>query len=280
MTMKVDTGKDRIQQRGLPLSIGRAKTDSDLAHERYHARYDELKKLGKPFFPDTVLKDIIASFVIFLILVGLALLVGAPLEEPADPTNTAYVPRPEWYFMFLFEMLKYFPGDLEWVGVAVVPGIGILLLLALPFIDRSIIRHPSQRRLAMNLATVCVLGISFLTLRAYQVTPSTVSSMITAPPAIGVSAPKAPVEKLTAGQEAGRRLFQAQNCSACHQLQGAGGSVGPDLTHVGSRRSLAWLHEYIEKPKSLNPSANMPAFLPPLSHQEVEWVAQYLATLR
>lgn len=278
--MKVDTDKNRIQQSNLPLSIGRPGANSDSVRQKYLARYEQLKKLGEPFFPDTVLKDIIASFVLFLILVGLAIFLGAPLEERADPTNTAYVPRPEWYFMFMFELLKYFPGELEWVGVAVVPGIAILFLIALPFIDRSVVRHPRQRRLAMNLATVCVAGIALLTLRAYQFTPNAVASLITSPPAFAASASRVPEVKLTAGQEAGKRLFQAQNCSSCHSIGGVGGSVGPDLSQVGSRRDLAWLHEYIENPKGKNPAARMPSFLPPLSHQEVEWLAQYLATLR
>lgn len=253
---------------------------NDEVRQRYRARYEELKKKGEPFFPNTVFKDAVASLVIFLILVALAVFVGAPLEERADPTNTAYVPRPEWYFMFLFQALKYFPGDLEWVGVAVVPGIAILLLFFLPLLDRGPARHPRQRRLAVNLTALAVLAISFLTLSAYQVTPSTVTAMITSGPQLGGAPTRAVQPKLTAAQEAGRHIFQSQGCTACHQVNGSGGSVGPDLTTVGSRRDASWLHTYVENPKSINPAAKMPAFLPPLSHQEVEWLAQYLSTLR
>ncbi len=247
---------------------------------RYQERYDAQKKLGKPFWPDTIFKDAVASLIIFLILIALAVFLGTPLEERADPTNTAYVPRPEWYFMFLFELLKYFPGELEWVGVALIPGLAILVIFLLPVLDRGHVRHPRQRRLAINFATVAVLGVVFLTLKSYDVTPTTAMSMLAPARLVEASAPKVPQPKLTAAQDSGRRLFQSQNCASCHKLGGTGGSVGPDLTHVGSRHDAAWLHEYIEKPKNLNPNAMMPAFIPPMTHQEVEWLAQYLATLR
>ena len=182
--------------------------------------------------------------------------------------------------MFIFELLKYFPGEMEWIGVALLPGLAVLLLFLLPVLDRGPARHPRQRALAMNLTIVSVLAVSFLTLRAYQVTPSTVVTMLTTGPQIG-SPMRASLEpRLTPAQEAGRRIYQSQNCAACHQIRGAGGTAGPDLTRVGAQRDPAWLHEYIEKPRDINPQARMPGFLPPLSHQEVEWLAQYLSTLR
>lgn len=248
--------------------------------QRYLARYAEQKARGESFFPHTIHKDALFSLLVFLVLVALAVFVGAPLEERADPTNAAYLPRPEWYFMFLFEMLKYFPGELEWVGVAVVPGVAILFLFLLPVLDVHPLRHPRQRRLAVNLAALAVVAVAFLTLRAYQVTPTTAMSLISGGMKVDSAAPKVVAPKLTTGQEAGKRLFQSQNCSSCHQIVGTGGAVGPDLTHVGSRHDLAWLHEFIANPKSKSPEAKMPAFVPPITHQEVEWVAQYLSTLR
>ncbi len=247
---------------------------------RYLARYEELKKQGESFYPYTIHKDALFSLLVFLVLVGLAAFVGAPLEERADPTNTAYLPRPEWYFMFVFELLKYFPGELEWVGVALLPGVAILLLFLLPVIDLNPARHPRQRKLLMNLTALAVVAVSFLTLRAYEVTPATVVSMIASGPRVSAAAVGTPEPKLTTAQEAGRRLYQSRNCAACHRIAGAGGSMGPDLSQVGSRRDLAWLHEYVETPRNLNPAATMPGFVPPMSHQEVEWVAQYLSTLR
>jgi len=253
--------------------------DNNERRQRYLARYAEQKAQGESFFPYTIHKDALFTLLVFLVLVALAVFVGAPLEERADPTNTAYVPRPEWYFMFLFEMLKYFPGELEWVGVALVPGIVILFLFLLPIIDRGPVRHPRQRRLAVNLTALAVVAVVFLTLRAYQVTPTTAMSLVEGGLQID-SEPRTAAPKLTSDQEAGKRLFQTQGCTSCHQIAGTGGSIGPDLTHVGSAHDATWLQQFIENPKSKNPDAKMPAFSPPLTDQQAGLVAQYLSTLR
>jgi ubiquinol-cytochrome c reductase cytochrome b subunit len=264
-----------------PLPLPRGEWTAEERRRWHLTRYEELKREGKAFFPHIVFKDAVVTLLVFLVLVGLALFVGAPLEEPANPSNTEYIPRPEWYFMFLFEMLKYFPGELEWVGVVLVPGIGIGVLFLLPFLDRGTARHPRQRVLVVNLTAVAMLAVTFLTLRSYDVTPTTMVSMISTPPSFGLASHTPPSKpKLTAGQERGLQLYQGQNCAMCHQINGAGSPAGPDLTRVGAQRDLAWLHEYIERPRDLNPNATMPAFLPPLTHQEVEWVAQYLSALR
>jgi mono/diheme cytochrome c family protein len=278
--MKLESGYRERARPPMPLSKGRWVAEE---RKQWHlTRYEELKREGKPFFPHTVFKDAVVALLVFLVLVALAVFVGAPLEEPANPSNTEYVPRPEWYFMFLFEMLKYFPGELEWVGVVLVPGVAVGVLFFLPFLDRGTARHPRQRVLVVNLAAFAMLAVAFLTLRSYDVTPTTMVSMITTPPSFSLAAHPAPPArpKLTAGQEKGMQLYQSQNCAMCHQIGGTGSPVGPDLTRVGALRDLGWLHEYLERPGDLNPNATMPAFLPPLSHQEVEWVAQYLSTLR
>ncbi len=95
--------------------------------------YNRAKEKGVPFFPNALFKDAVVALLIFLILVALAFFIGAPLEAQADPSDSEYTPRPEWYFLFLFQLLKYFPGQLEVVGVFVIPTLAVLLLLALPF---------------------------------------------------------------------------------------------------------------------------------------------------
>ncbi len=105
--------------------------------QQYLEKYKRAKAEGYKFYPDIIYKDLIVSFAIFLLLVGLAIYVGVAAEPPADPSDSAYIPRPEWYFLFLFEMLKYFPGQLEWVGTVILPGLAVLALVLLPFYDRS-----------------------------------------------------------------------------------------------------------------------------------------------
>src|SRR5216684_584131 len=89
------------------------------------------------FFPKQVFKDTVGVFVAFMVLFILALVAKIPLEKLADPTDTAYVPRPEWYFLFLFQLLKFFKGPMEVIGSTVLPGLAVLFLFLIPFIDRG-----------------------------------------------------------------------------------------------------------------------------------------------
>src|SRR5262249_18481590 len=89
---------------------------------------------------------------------------GAPaLEPPADPTSSDYIPRPEWYFLGLFQLLKYFPGRLEVIGALVVPGIAITLLALFPWIDRSPSRELKGRRLVLGLFVAGLAAVATLT---------------------------------------------------------------------------------------------------------------------
>jgi ubiquinol-cytochrome c reductase cytochrome b subunit len=232
----------------------------------YHAVYEEFKTRGRRFFPDLVVEDALVSALVILIVIAFAVLFGTPLEGQADPTNTGYVPRPEWYFLFLFELLKYFPGSLEWVGVVVLPGLFFVFLFLLPLLDRGPRRLPRYRPISTAIATLSVIVIAFLTLRAVQTTP----------PALVENR----AERLTATEVVGRQLIAAQGCTSCHIIGGQGGSVGPSLDGVALRRGAAYIHSYIEDPKNLNPNATMPSFLPPLTHEQVEDMTQYLLTLR
>ena len=76
----------------------------------YLDKYKKAKEKGVPFFPDIIFKDTVVVFIVFIILIALAYFIGVPLEERANPNDANYTPRPEWYFLFLFQMLKYFPG--------------------------------------------------------------------------------------------------------------------------------------------------------------------------
>ncbi|HYU58922.1 MAG TPA: cytochrome b N-terminal domain-containing protein, partial [Actinomycetota bacterium] len=235
------------------------------------ARYARFKERGHPFWPDLIAQDALVSLAVFVVLVGLAVLAGAPLEPRADPTNTGYVPRPEWYFLWLFELLKYFPGPLEWVGVALVPLVLVVALVVLPFYDRSPRRRPERRPVAMGLGGAAVLAIGGLTVLAAATTPPT--TLVER----GV--------RLNAAQVVGRTLYQG-TCASCHGERGQGTKDGPPLAQVGALRDAAFIHRYIEDPKALNPGAKMPPTIPEpggrqeLTHEQVEDITQYLLTYR
>jgi ubiquinol-cytochrome c reductase cytochrome b subunit len=129
-----------------------------------------------PFYPYHALKDTIAVAVVFALLLTLAVLFNAPLDAVADPTDATYVPRPEWYFMSLFELLKYFPGRFEPVATVVIPGIVITLLLLLPFLDRRSDRLFTRRPLVIASFVLVYLGITLLTILGFRSTPAPASA--------------------------------------------------------------------------------------------------------
>jgi len=143
-------------------------------------------------------------------VVGLATFVGVAKEPPADPNDTSYIPRPEWYFLFLFEFLKYIPGAIEWVGTAVIPGIGVTILLLLPFIDRNPFRHWKKRRIGLSIMGVVVLGIVVLTIMAVVTTPEQEETALAATLS----------EEIVIGQD----LYSIY-CTECHGPDGEGGII-------------------------------------------------------
>ena len=137
----------------------------------YKEKYTNAKQHGVKFWPDIIYKDLLITFAIFLLLVGLATFMGVAVEPKADPSDSAYVPRPEWYFLFLFKFLAIYGqipwlGKVEWLATAVVPGIGVLALFLVPFLDRSPYRHFSKRGPALAFMTILVVTMVGLTLIA------------------------------------------------------------------------------------------------------------------
>jgi quinol-cytochrome oxidoreductase complex cytochrome b subunit len=131
--------------------------------QEYLDEYKKAKEKGVPFFPDTLFKDAIVALIVFLILVALAYFVGAPLEARANPADTSYTPRPEWYFLFFFKLLKYFPPALEFIGVVIIPTLAILLLFGLPLLDRSPKRHFMSRGWVTGALVIGIISVLTLT---------------------------------------------------------------------------------------------------------------------
>jgi len=173
-------------------------------------KYKIALQKGERFWPDSIYKDLLVSFAIFVILILLATFIGVPGEPKADPSDTAYIPRPEWYFMFLFQMLKYFPGNLEWLGTTIIPGIVILVLLLLPFLDRNPVRYYARRKFALSVMGIAVLGIVVLTVVAF----------VSTPPQAEVAVAGTLSEQIVAGQD-----LYSVNCVECHGADGEGGEV-------------------------------------------------------
>ena len=123
--------------------------------EQYLREYGIQKAQGKPFFPYAVFKDGTMACITLAVIILLAVVLGAELGPKADPTTTTYVPRPEWYFFFLFELLRVVkPSVLTPLATIGIPTICMILLIMLPFIDRSPERRPERRPVATSSARV------------------------------------------------------------------------------------------------------------------------------
>jgi ubiquinol-cytochrome c reductase cytochrome b subunit len=255
-----------IAARPRDLEVGAPKSTKDPAYPAYYKQaYATSKRGGVRFWPDILGKDAIVSASVVLLIVLLAAVFGAPLEAPADATDTAYIPRPEWYFLPIYQLLKLVPGSMESLVAVGVPTVFVLVLLALPFFDRRSTRNLLHRPAAMVSLALILGGAGFL---------------------IGAAgrAPRGSAEggpPLSSTERAGRALYQSQQCGGCHRMAGQGGEEGPDLTEVGLRHSVGWLHSFIEQPSRFHPESRMPSYGPPaLTHQEIEELAQYLSSRR
>lgn len=185
-----------------------------------------------PFYPYHALKDTIAIAAVFALLLALALTVPAPLDPMADPSDASYVPRPEWYFLSLFQLLKYFPGPLEPVATLVIPGLLVAALFLLPFLDRSRDRHPLKRRVITGGFALVGTAIVALTWLGLQDSPAHADPDAWGPIAIG-----------------GRELVSDSRCVSCHRE----GGLAADLQHTKLGRDPEWLISHVQDPEVVGP---------------------------
>jgi ubiquinol-cytochrome c reductase cytochrome b subunit len=209
--------------------------------DRYTREYVAEKRAGHPFYR-SLLKDAIVAAVIMAVVATLAIAIGAPLEAQANPNAVGYVPRPEWYFLDMFQMLWYVSGPLEPLIIFIVGTLGFLVFLLVPFLDRGRERHPRRRPIATVLATLVVVGVVGLTVQGAM-----------APVASSDTAVQVDTAALTPAQKAGLKVYQVEGCASCHMLSGRGGTTGPDLTTVGARLTGPQIQQQILKPRDKMP---------------------------
>ncbi len=151
--------------------------------QKINKRYERELNRGERFWPDSIFKDLIVSLGIFVLLIVLATFIGVDAQPKVDPSDTTYIPRPEWYFLFLFKFLAIYGqipllGKIEWLATVVVPGIAILILALMPFIDRSPFRYYGKRVLPISVMAVIVVDIVMLTIMADVPTVTENGSML------------------------------------------------------------------------------------------------------
>ena len=150
--------------------------------EEYLRDYGILKSQGKPFFPYAVAKDAAMACVVMAVIITMSIVLGAELGPKADPTTTTYTPRPEWYFFFLFELLRIIkPAYLVPLATIGIPTICMILLFLLPFYDRNPERRPERRPIATTAAIATIAAMAYLTyLGAHAEAPDKVDLKVAA----------------------------------------------------------------------------------------------------
>ena len=238
--------------------------------EQYLREYGILKSQGKPFFPYAVAKDAVMACVVVAAIISLSLVLGAELGSKANPTTTTYVPRPEWYFFFLFEVLRVIkPPSLAPLATIGVPTIGMIILFLLPFYDRRPERRPERRPIATVTGIFVIGAMGLLT---YQ------GANTGSPTAIELATPKTVVQaggQTLAEYNAGKAVIASRGCLGCHKLGDNGNDgPGPSLTHIASRLPRQGIARTL-----VNPTAPMPSYknLPP---KQFEAIVTFLSQLK
>jgi ubiquinol-cytochrome c reductase cytochrome b subunit len=127
-------------------------------------RSTERNQREEIYYPSFLFKEMVVMMFVFILVVFiLSRFFPAEMGDPADPTDNLYVPKPAWYFMWLYQLLKYFPGRLEIIATTIIPTGAFAALLILPFVEKGPQRKPTERPLSIALMGAAVLGVALLT---------------------------------------------------------------------------------------------------------------------
>jgi menaquinol-cytochrome c reductase cytochrome b/c subunit len=226
------------------------------AHQRYK---EDVERRGKAFFPHAMYHDTVQSLVVSVII-GLAIvwyydadgtepgILGPHFTDEADPGTTDFIPRPDWYFYFLFYLLRIFKWpETVVIGTVGIPTIALVVLFALPFIDVRRERRITRRPVAMVAFVLTVIAMGTLTYKGATATEALGSQLVQAVPewaeTQGFEDNEAAIE--------GARLFAASGCAQCHTYLGVGSANlgAPDLTEIGATgRGIEYFKGYVANP--------------------------------
>ena len=237
----------------------------ELNREEYARYKDDVKKEGKGFFPFAMWHDTVMSLVVVSVIVALAAiwyydadgvepgLLGPWYTEPADAGTTDFIPRPDWYFYFLFYLLRIFEWpETVFIATVGIPTICLILLLGLPFYDRRRERRPLHRPVAMVAAVLTILSMAVLTWKGATAKEALGSELVLLVPEWAQTQGFAGDEQATQGAE----LFAQSGCLNCHTYLGQGsGTLGaPDLSEIGKTNDAEYFVRYLANPAAFGNS--------------------------
>ena len=230
----------------------------------------DVKTRGKPFYPYAMFHDTVMSLVVVCVIAGLAVIwkygffgsdvLGTILGPKADPGTTSFVPRPDWYFYFLFYLLRIFKWPESVILATIgIPTIALILLLVLPFVDLRRERRLSRRPVAVVAAALTVVSMGVLTYKG-ATAQEAIASVVKA--AIPSWAQK---EGFVGNKQAiaGANLFAESGCVSCHTYLGTGSSNlgAPDLSAEGAKgKGIQFQIDHLKCPSCVNPGSPMPPF--------------------
>ncbi len=256
-----------------------------------------LKAKSERFYPRQLLMDSAFALLLIVILALLAYFVPKALGPKANPADTQFIPRPEWYYRPIFQWLKYWEGPLAVIGILVVPGILTVLLVGLPFYDRRPERRPHKRPIAVGIYSVVLLALIALGIISYHVDhadPSVAAQLARQEEAekefmhqpfqpemeagsagAAAATSSSPVNPLVAK---GKQIFESNGCVACHGAGGVGTAMAIKLIGIGQKLPPDQLADLIRHPNAKMKAGGMPAF--PFSDEDMKALIAYLDSLK
>jgi menaquinol-cytochrome c reductase cytochrome b/c subunit len=269
--------------------VSRALDERRAEYKRYK---EDVEREGKQFHPYAMFHDTVMSLVVVIVIVGLACVwyftagegppeeasesgrLGVLYEDKADPGTTSFVPRPDWYFYFLFYLLRIFEWpDTVVLGTVGIPTIALVLLIALPFLDRR-----RERRLVRRPVAVVAVALTVVTMGVLTYKGAVAEEASEAAGDVPVWIEKFNIPEGDAQE--GAEIFAASACLNCHIYDGQGATVGPELTEEGLRnRGLQWQIDHLECPSCVTPGSSMPPF-EDLGQENLRKLAAFLEASR
>ncbi|GAX89753.1 menaquinol-cytochrome c reductase cytochrome b/c subunit [Effusibacillus lacus] len=209
---------------------------------RYRKPKDMPTNGTEPFFPNFLLKEWIVGSVLLVAFILWIVFNPVELAAVADPSDTSFIPVPDWYFLFLYQLLKYIPGDYVWLGTVVIPGIAMTLLALAPWLDRRKARHPFKRPIATGAMIVAVIFMAWLT-REAEVQHE--AALAKNPPKKKVELPK---DTAIVDQADPAAKTFGTSCASCHGAE-LKGQLGPALLGIGNKYTPEQIEEIIKNGK-------------------------------
>jgi menaquinol-cytochrome c reductase cytochrome b/c subunit len=204
--------------------------------------YSDFPGKTELFLPDFLLKEWMVAAVVLVGFLILTIAHPSPLEVKADPTDTAYTPLPDWYFLFLYQLLKfkYTSGDWVVLGTVVVPGLAFGALTLAPWLDRGPDRRFYKRPIASTLMFLSLAAVFYLTWASVSAHNASQVGNV----------PVGQLPSIVEPDSEGYMIYQKSTCIGCHatDLKGQAG-FAPPLLGVGDRYDLEGIIKIMKEGK-------------------------------